>query len=159
MTDKIDRTYQVLGGPSREELFDALRLIAESRNVQFDYIFKAQPWEKDDPQAQRFDNTRQTTSVNVRSIAAVVQQVSGELLTGKEWVVDGWVTAGYAEADVRIFYNTQLRTGMIIINPEAERTPGEYDGIIGSANPEGQEPPPPEDQGGDGTDGDHPPRA
>jgi hypothetical protein len=142
MADKITKTYQVLGGPSREELFDALRLFNERRQSTFEICFIAQPWECDEPMIMRHHNTRQTVCVYVTGIIACRGLIpNAEPIEGKLWIVNADLCMHQdEEVPVRIIFDTKLRTGTMTYYPESPMTPGEYDGIIHPENP-------PENQG------------
>jgi len=142
MADKIDKNYEVLDGPSREDLFDSLRLRGEWRLVRFDYIFNAEPW---DDERKHENDQRKSVFVKVYRITAPMGECDPNT-----WMVEGMSIVGQNTEDepVMTIFSTQRRTGRIIFNYDAPMTPGEADGIIHAANPP-EQPPPDEDEGND----------
>lgn len=130
MADKIDKNYEVLDGPSREELFDSLRLRDEWRLVRFDYIFIAQPWEEE---KKHEDDERRSVFVRVYRITAPMGDADPN-----DWIVEGMSIIGQRTENepVMIMFSTKRRTGRIVFNYNAPMTPGESDGIIHPENPE-----------------------
>lgn len=94
------QAFQIVTGPSREDLFDALRLVSEGRTVEFEWI--------------RPDDVREKTNLKVLGI----QAVGDELFSpkgGRSWMVHAIMTGEDMEGDRIVFlmYSTQSRTGTI----------------------------------------------
>jgi hypothetical protein len=143
MADKIKKTFQVVGGPSREELFDSLRLFNERRVTTFDIIFVAQPWEQEDTMIMKHHNSRQEVSVYVWGIIACRGQNPGEACEGNLWIISGDLLTHETEpVPVQVVFDTRVRSGHMNHNPDSPMTPGEYDGIVGTNPPDDPELPP-----------------
>jgi hypothetical protein len=83
----------ILKGPSREKIFDALRLCAEIRSVEI--------------VCQHIElGPIVTKRISVKGIKFTKQ-------TGEDWIIDGWVNDGDG-LNCRFEYNTQTCTGKFL---------------------------------------------
>lgn len=92
-TLQLSNKPKIVGGPSREELFDALRLLGEERTVTFDMAPKIGPKE-----THRF----------------AVIGISAENGGGHSWIVAGWFLGDVEHHDtVELHYDDQRRSGHV----------------------------------------------
>ncbi len=91
---------QVVSGPSREVLFDALRLVGEDRTVKFEWVDPA--------------DVRREVEVKILAIGAVGDDVNCPK-GGQCWNVQAYDVDDEVEGDrvVLLAYSTQSRTGSI----------------------------------------------
>lgn len=85
--------FDIVNGPSREQLFDALRLIAEKRTVMVTWI--------------RPDREREITNIVLNSL----QAENGD---GQSWNATGYdVDPGEGDMNLTFYIDTKSRTGWI----------------------------------------------
>lgn len=96
----IPQSFQIVSGPSREILFDALRLVHEDRTVKFEWI--------------RPDDVREEVELKVLAIGALGDEVNAPK-GGQSWRVHAYHVDPDVTGDrsVSLFYSTQSRTGTI----------------------------------------------
>ncbi len=101
---KFEISREVLAGPSREELFDALRLHHEGRTVTFTVANKLRS--AGDPSRSATMYLRFTVDVAVRGIG-----VGGD---GDSWILKLHDTAGlFGQVDLEANYCATKRTGRL----------------------------------------------
>lgn len=96
-------TWRVVNGPSREALFDALRLLPEERALKFEFITPAE--------------TREEIELKILAIEATNNYDDRTPNGGKVWIVKGIDIHLDAQGDriCLLYYATQSRTGTIQI--------------------------------------------
>lgn len=94
--------WQVVNGPSREALFDALRLLPEERALKFEFVTPA--------------DTREETELKILAIEATDADMTMPN-GGKTWIVKGLDVHPDTQGDriCLLYYNSQSRTGTIQI--------------------------------------------
>lgn len=92
-------TYRIVAGPSREELFDALRLRHEGKKVEITVIHPPHPAEVMQSQM---------------TITAMVDMIKAEDGTGDKWLLELSDMKGTLEDfHFKTFFNTKTRTGTL----------------------------------------------
>ena len=89
-------THQVVSGPSREGLFDALRLFTEDRTIEITYLGKCQEAIK---------------------LPVHVSAIEAEDGSGWSWNCKGWYGSGELDGNVEFYCNTNTRKGWIKFLP------------------------------------------
>ena len=86
----MNGTTSILGGPSREELFDSLRLYNEQRKLTFELLDKA---------------------INKVKVMVTVTGLKVEDGSGNNWIIYACITLNGRGVQIDGYYNTVRRTG------------------------------------------------